>query len=1080
MTEHISAYLKEINQLYQTGLTTEHSFRPALQRLLTSCTGCKVVNEPSHIACGAPDLILLSKELPIAYIEAKDLEDGDLDGRHKNKEQFDRYKASLDTIIFTDYLDFHLYEHGEWQLSARLAEIQGNKIRLSDSERFISLMEHLKSAKPQRITSASKLAQIMAGKARLLRDIIEQALIQDGAVGDRDSYAQTELTSYMNAFRQVLIHDITPKTFADIYAQTIAYGMFAARLHDESPENFTRAEAANLIPKTNPFLRKVFQQIAGYDLDERIAWIVDDLVNAFAATEMEKIMQGFGKNTQQTDPILHFYEDFLYQYDPAAKKQCGVYYTPQPVVEFIVRAVDDLLRSEFNLPMGLADTTKVEVLQEREQDNKHRQDKVLRHRVQVLDPATGTGTFLVETVRQIKRDLGDQIGAWNSYVPEHLLPRLHGFELMMAPYTIAHLKLDLEINIPAQDRLRVFLTNSLEEANPDANTLFGHYLAEEANIASKIKKESPVMIVMGNPPYSGVSQNNGEWITNLMADYKKEPGGVLPLKERKIWLNDDYCKFIRLGQYYVDRNKEGILAYICNNGFLDNPTFRGMRWNLLNSFDRIYIINLHGNSKKNEVSPNGEKDENVFDIMVGTSINIFIKTGKKKKGELAEVYYTDLYGQRNSKYEYLSNNPLLSINLKKLNYSEPFFFFVPTDDEGRSKYEEGFRIDELMPSQTMGFVTANDKLNISFTAEEQRRKIHDLLEMPEQEWRKKYDREKDARDWTYLTAQNDARSFKNEVQKVAYRPFDVRFTYYTGNSRGLYSSPQAGIMYHLKEPNLGFACIRINGRPEDTYFVVDNIMDKTILSSKDNANVFPLYLYPEEGSFDTERKPNLDETIWKQINAACGKETTPEDIFDYIYGVLHSPHYREKYKEFLKVDFPRIPYPKNADEFEHFRDCGHQLRELHLMHNVPASEVKFPEDGSMLVEKIGYILSIAPECHSGRVYINDTQFFANVSEEAWNMYIGGYQPAQKWLKDRKGRKLEFDDIEHYRKIIAVLMETARIMKQIDDPNAQVEELKHKVQDLEHQLQAVQSASEVKIVGSNVTFIDNSTNYNIKK
>ena len=607
-------------------------------------------------------MTILRQNLAVAYVEAKDLEDGDLDGRKKNKEQFDRYKASLDTIIFTDYLDFHLYEHGEWVQSVRLAEIQGNKIRLSEPDRFIGLMEHIRDAQVQRITSASKLAQIMAGKARLLRDIIEKALIQDG-----DN--KTELTSYMDAFRQVLIHDITPKTFADIYAQTIAYGMFAARLHDNTPDDFTRAEAANLIPKSNPFLRKIFQQIAGYDLDERIAWIVDDLVSAFAATDMEKIMQGFGKSTQQTDPMLHFYEDFLFQYDPAAKKQCGVYYTPQPVVEFIVRAVDDILRSEFNLPMGLADTSKVEVEHEIEQDLKHRKEKVLKHRVQVLDPATGTGTFLAETVRQIKRDLGGQLGAWDSYVPEHLLPRLHGFELMMAPYTIAHLKLDMEIGIPSQQRLRVYLTNSLEEANPDANTLFGLYLAEEANAASNIKKEAPVMIVMGNPPYSGESQNKGEWIMKLMEDYKKEPGGIQPLQEKNSkWINDDYCKFIRLGQYYVDRNNEGVLAYICNNGFLDNPTFRGMRWHLLQSFDKIYIINLHGNSKKKETAPDGSKDENVFDIMVGTSINIFIKTGQKKKGELAEVYYTDLLGLRKSKYECLSINDLTSFPFRRCLY----------------------------------------------------------------------------------------------------------------------------------------------------------------------------------------------------------------------------------------------------------------------------------------------------------------------------------------------------------------------------------------------------------------------------
>ena len=997
MNEFISTYIKEINQLYQTGLTTEHSFRPALQRLLRDCTGCTVINEQSHIDCGAPDLTLLSKQLPIAYIEAKDLEDGDLDGRKKNKEQFDRYKASLDTIIFTDYLDFHLYEHGEWQQSVRLAEIQGNKIRLSDADRFVSLMEHIKNARPQRITSASKLAQLMAGKARLLRDIIEQALIQDGDT-------PTELRGYMQAFQQVLIHDITPKTFADIYAQTIAYGMFAARLHDESPDDFSRAEAANLIPKTNPFLRKIFQQIAGFDLDERIAWIVDDLVSAFAATDMEKIMQGFGKSTQQTDPMLHFYEDFLFQYDPAAKKQCGVYYTPQPVVEFIVRAVDDILRTEFQLPMGLADTSKVEIEQEIEQDLKHRKEKKLVHRVQVLDPATGTGTFLAETVRQIKRDLGGQMGAWPSYVPEHLLPRLHGFELMMAPYTIAHLKLDMEIGIPAQQRLKVFLTNSLEEADKEAGTLFGNYLAQEANEASHIKQSAPVMIVMGNPPYSGESQNKSEWIMKLMEDYKKEPGGVSPLKERNPkWINDDYCKFIRLGQYYVDRNKEGVLAYICNNGFLDNPTFRGMRWNLLCSFDKIYIINLHGNSKKKETTPEGGKDENVFDIMVGTSINIFVKTGKKKKGELADVYYADQYGLRENKYEYLSTNNYSSVTFQKIEYKEPYYFLIPKNTEGEDEYNNGFKIDELCKIVSAGVVTANDKLLINTNKDDLYTNIESKYEHVE----------------TSL------------VQKISYRPFDEQFVYYDPSKL---ERPREKVMKHFgNNENLGI-CLCKQYKVGNNYqhvLITDGIIESGFVSNKtaEITSVFPLYLYPEEGSIDTSRRPNLDEKIWAQINTAIGKEATPEDIFDYIYGVLHSPVYRAKYKEFLKVDFPRIPYPKDQTEFDHFRSFGYQLRELHLMHNVPDSPVSFPNAGSMQVDYLRWEWN-KDDGYSGNIWINETQCFEGVPTEAWEFYIGGYQPAQKWLKDRKGRTLSFDDIEHYRKIISVLIETKAIMDKI--------------------------------------------------
>ena len=1018
MNEFISAYIKEINQLYQTGLTTEHSFRPALQRLLHDCTGCTVINEQSHIDCGAPDLTLLSKQLPIAYIEAKDLEDGDLDGRKKNKEQFDRYKASLDTIIFTDYLDFHLYEHGEWQQSVRLAEIQGNKIRLSDSDRLVSLMEHIKNARPQRITSASKLAQLMAGKARLLRDIIEQALIQDGDT-------PTELRGYMQAFQQVLIHDITPKTFADIYAQTIAYGMFAARLHDESPDDFSRAEAANLIPKTNPFLRKIFQQIAGFDLDERIAWIVDDLVSAFAATDMEKIMQGFGKSTQQTDPMLHFYEDFLFQYDPAAKKQCGVYYTPQPVVEFIVRAVDDILRTEFQLPMGLADTSKVEIEQEIEQDLKHRKEKKLVHRVQVLDPATGTGTFLAETVRQIKRDLGGQMGAWPSYVPEHLLPRLHGFELMMAPYTIAHLKLDMEIGIPAQQRLKVFLTNSLEEADKEAGTLFGNYLAQEANEASHIKQSAPVMIVMGNPPYSVSSNNKGEWINKLLDDYKKN------LNERNIQpLSDDYIKFIRLAQYYVERNGEGVLAYICNNSFIDGLIHRQMRSELMRVFDKIYILDLHGNTRKKETAPDGSKDENVFDIMQGVSINIFVKKSGKSNVP-AEVRHFDLYGLREYKYDYLRTHDIASVEWSTLNPQEPQLFLVPKDFGVQKEYEKGFRIDAIMPIFVTGIKTQKDDASVFISLEEKQRMKEDFLNLSVDQIKAKYCFS-DGRDWQVSSAKEDLENHPIISEKILYRPFDIRHTLYTGKIKGIQGYPRYEKMRHLLCENLGLLITKINRQVSLGYvFVSNTIHDLHILdSAADSMVVCPLYLYPEPGSIETSRRPNLDEKIWAQINTFIGKEASPEDIFDYIYGVLHSPAYRAKYKEFLKVDFPRIPYPKNADEFEHFRSFGYQLRELHLMHNVPDSPVSFPNAGTMQVDYLRWEWN-KDDGYSGNIWINETQCFEGVPTEAWNFYIGGYQPAQKWLKDRKGRVLSFDDIEHYRKIISVLVETSRIMKEID-------------------------------------------------
>ncbi len=1014
----IAAYIKELDRLYLTGLTTEHSFRPALQKLLENLCQCTVVNEQSHIDCGAPDLTLLRNNLPIAFVEAKNLEDGDLDGRRKNKEQFDRYKASLDTVIFTDYLDFKLYQHGEWVMSVHLAEIQGKHICLCDEARLLEMANIIRQQTPQHITSAGKLAQLMAAKARLLRDIIETAIRNDQQQ-NKTPY-ESELLGYMQSFQDVLLHDITPKTFADIYAQTIAYGMFAARLHDTTPENFTRMEAANLIPKTNPFLRKVFHEIAGYDLDERIAWIVDDLVAVFAATDVEKIMQGFGKNTQMTDPLMHFYEDFLYQYDPAAKKACGVYYTPQPVVNYIVRAVDDILRTDFGLPMGLADTSKVTVEQERRQDSRHRIDHVQKHRVQVLDPAVGTGTFLAEVVRQIKRNLAGQMGGWNAYVPEHLLPRLYGFELMMAPYTIAHLKLDMEIGVSAQERLKVFLTNSLEEYNPNAGTLFGNALSQEANAASAIKKEAPIMVMLGNPPYSVSSNNKGEWISHLLEDYKKN------LNEKKINLDDDYIKFIRLGQYYVERNNEGILAYISNNSFIDGVTHRQMRYELMRCFDKIYIIDLHGNARKKETAPDGGKDENVFDIMQGVSINIFVKTGNHDK-QLAEVYHYDLYGLRNSKYEFLSANSLSSVLWTKLEPKEPQYFFVPKDFGLEEQYKKGFGVNELLRECGSGLQTKRDVVNVFYTQKEADIVRDDFINLSVNEIKEKYNIE-DGGGWSIEAAKSDLQHNPIIENRLYYKPFDERYTNYTGTSIGIYGRPRYEKSIHLIKGSFAIGLSRQYTNNVDFSFVLVTdkpFTDRFFATTNGTPYFFPLYLYPEDGSMDTERRPNLNTRIWAEISRCAGRDTTPEEVFDYIYGVLHSPRYREQYKEFLKVDFPRIPYPESGEQFAHFVSFGHQLRELHLMHTLPDMPdiATFPIEGNCVVEQ--------PRYADNRVYINTTQYFDNVPDTAWQFYIGGYQPAQKWLKDRKTRTLSFDDLAHYTRIIRILLETDRLMREID-------------------------------------------------
>ena len=985
---HIQQYLSDLNVQFCTHQATEHSYRPALKDLLQHLLpGMVVTNEPARFECGAPDYIITRQrsQLPVFFVEAKDLDDNDLDGRSKsrNKEQFDRYKQALDHILFTDYLDFHLYEHGEFVESVRIADIKGDHIVAipEAEEKFVGLIQYLASASCQRITSASRLAKIMAGKARLLDHIIELAMTDTS-----ESYANNNLHGQYSAFKDVLIQELKPEEFADIYAQTIVYGMFAARLHDETPEDFSREEAARLIPKTNPFLRQVFNSIAGNDLDDRIAWVVDDLVTVFQSTNIKKIMDSYVRNKRHHDPMIHFYEDFLSEYNPKLRKSKGVWYTPQPVVGFIVRAVDEILQKDFGLPEGLADYSMTERRVAVEQSSDKRTTDGMKHtkqrfhRVQILDPATGTGTFLAEVVNQIYDRYRDQQGIWQQYVEQHLLPRLHGFEILMASYAVAHLKLDMLLGETgyqhlSDKRLQIYLTNSLEESNNEQRTLFAQWLSREASEANLIKRDYPVMVMIGNPPYSVSSKNNGKWITSLIADYKKN------LNERNIQpLSDDYIKFIRLGQEYVEKNGEGILAFICNNSFVDGIIHRQMRKELMRVFDKIYILNLHGNSRKEEIAPNGDKDENVFDIMQGVSINIFCKLPINSSSD-SKIYHYDLFGSRESKYKFLDGHTLSEVEWTKLNPQKPKLFFVPKDFALQKEYEKFFPIDELMSIKTIGVATYDDKNLVSYEQ--------------------------------FNTPFN---------QPYFYRPFDMRWINYDLQK---VSRHRYDVMRHfVGKENLGLISIRNNRDNFDTYFVTNGLTDKTVISPKDNASVYPLYLYKDtlEGE---ERIPNFNPEILQQIEQTLGEQVDPQELFDYIYAILYSPRYRERYKEFLKIDFPRIPYPIDATRYHQLAEKGATLRKLHLMQDLPANTgITFPVPGSMLVD--------TPHWENNRVYINSDQYFDGVPESAWIFYIGGYQPAQKWLKDRKSRTLTLEEVKHYYKIIYILHQTEYEMTEIDN------------------------------------------------
>jgi predicted helicase len=1043
----ILEYVDALDRQFKTGISTEHSYRPLLQGLLDELLpGVEVTNEPQRIECGAPDYILTRKAVPVGYIEAKDI-GKPLDGR-QFREQFERYRSSLRNLIITDYLEFRLFRDGEQASTLVLAEIRNGKIvaRPEHIEAFAELIREFGRYEGQTIKSASKLSKMMAAKARLLASIIDNALAADDrAPHDRVAEANTTLRDQLSAFRQVLIHDITPRQFADIYAQTIAYGMFAARLHDPTLEDFNRKEAAELIPKSNPFLRKLFQGIAGYDLDDRIAWVVDSLADLFKATDVKALLRDFGKATQQHDPIIHFYETFLAEYDPALRKSRGVWYTPEPVVNFIVRAVDEILKTEFGLRNGLADTSKTTVEIPKPTHDKrfkagYDKEKIEVHKVQILDPAAGTGTFLAEIVKHVHKGFEGQEGIWSDYVENHLIPRLNGFEILMASYAMAHLKLDMLLSEtgykPTRDkRLRVFLTNSLEEYHPDTGTLFTRWLSEEASEANYIKRDTPVMVVLGNPPYAVSSSNKNDWILNLIADYKKG------LNERKINLDDDYIKFIRYGQYFIDKNGSGALAYISNNSFIDGITHREMRKSLVSSFDKIYVIDLHGNSSKKEKHPDGSPDENVFDIQQGVSINIFVKT----KGIKKSIKHFDLYGKRKFKYLFLNENSLDTINWNNIKADSKNCFFTNKDLSTDKTYLEYISLSELFQISNSGIQTKCDNISVSENVSELKKTVS-LFQNESIENLKKIFKRSESSGWKYQNAKDDLISNSTLVYaKYNYRPFDFRNIVYTGRSSGFIGRSRSIVMKHfIKKSNFGLCLMRqfFQDAPYSHVYVTNSLIDeRTMYSNRGGTYLFPLYLYHDNAEQQTivqyeERIPNLNTKIVKEISEKLGlsfrpeKDETPStfapiDLLDYIYAVLHSPSYRQKYQEFLKIDFPRIPYPTDQEAFWKLVNLGGELRQLHLLESplLDRAGTTYPVAGSNLVDKVHY--------ENSKVYINATQYFDGVPQSAWEFYIGGYQPAQKWLKDRKSRTLTYDDVKHYQRIIVALTETERIMGEIN-------------------------------------------------
>ena len=897
--------------------------------------------------------------------------------------------------------------------------------------------EQWKSAFPLKhrevITTSQRLATEMAQLARRIREqikLVYQYETRDGP-----------LHSLYENFQSVLIHDLTIADFADMYAQTVAYGLFSARCTQEG--EFSVKDVPAMIPNTNPFLKKLFEECTRIgessrdtiDLEELG---VSELVEMLEASNIEAVLQDFGKQKKGKDPVVHFYELFLKEYDPEKKVKRGVFYTPDPVVSFIVRSVDYLLRTEFDCPDGLADVSTDDA------------DQV--HKVQILDPATGTGTFLKYVIAEIKKTFDEKhkglSGAelrdkWNEYVPKHLLPRVFGFELMMAPYAVAHLKLGLELketgyDFQSEERLGIYLTNTLEGTHKGAGRLDAYYnwLAEEVSKANTVKTK-PILVIIGNPPYSGISENMGDWIKELIEDYKYVDGEHFG--ERKHWLQDDYVKFIRFGQWKIDRTGEGVLGFITNHSYLDNPTFRGMRQSLMNSFNEIYLLDLHGNSLKEKGCPDGSKDGNVFDIRQGVAIGLFVK--KREQNGVARVYYAESWGLREAKYKWLLRSDITTTGWGELKPNSPFYFFVPREETGREEYEKYWKVTDVFPIKRTGIITARDKFVIDFDMQALKRRMEMFRDLSlSDEFIGQSFNLKENYMWRVKKARGDlskVQNWEDNFTKILYRPFDIRDIYF--HDSVVWRTRKEVMQHMMAGENLGLiTCRQIASGIWQHSLVCDDIVDDSLVSNKtrERGYLFPLYLYSNSrkkkllnSKNSTTKTLNLNQNLIESLTDSYSTKPTPEEIFYYIYAVLYSNTYRTKYAEFLKIDFPRLPFTSDYDLFKILSRLGSELTSLHLMELPKLDDLitEFRGGGDNVVAAIG-----KNSYKDGKLKINKTQYFEGIPEEVYDFHIGGYQVCQKWLKDRKGRALSEEDILHYQKIVVALNETIRIMKEIDE------------------------------------------------
>ena len=985
---------------------------------------------------GTPDFLILRRGGILGYVEVKGV--GTDLRKLANSEQITRYRNLSQNILLTDYVSWLWLGDGDDVKSSTVlctpAQFDDRKFRPSTAalDEVAQQLEGFFSVAPRGVGRASELAKALAVRCKPLSRMLTNKLQRQPEV---------RLFGLYKSFREQISERLQLEEFADAYAQTLGYGLLLARLQANKRKGsraklLTLDNAKEFIPDSFGLLQELMDFLPDLEHEKygSMRWIVEEILSIVNHMDVVGVHEDLAfRNRKEAyrglreldkeewelfsrDPFVYFYEDFLTSYDENLRRQRGVYYTPPPVVRFIVRSTDSLLRKKVGIHDGLANSK----------------------RVKVLDFATGTGAFLLEIFRQIFESVGGEDNPKAELIlHEHIIKNIYGFEYLLVPYVIAHLKLayfleDMGHELRKKERLGVYMTNTLEKMKPQINWLLPA-MTMEGKEAHKVKKKE-LLVITGNPPYAGHSMNTSSEIRESIKVYKSIDGK--PLDERNLkWLQDDYVKFLRFAQMKMDQVDEGIVAVITNHAWMDNPTFRGMRYSLMQSFQQIYVLDLHGNARRKEQTPEGGIDQNVFDIQQGVAISFFIKKDGLERG----IFHADLWGERLDKYNWLARKNFESVEWKQLEPVKPFYLFIPQDREMWEKYEKGLQIKNIFIQNSIGIVTARDDLNIHMNKKELMETLRDFSSLDVEKARQKYKLGKDVRDWKVSWAQQDVKDSDCDEEKahpILYRPFDRRWTYYTGKSRGLMCYPRHGVMRHMlkdrSQGNIALGCVR-QAKGDDSgiwqhCMVTDTIAEISFISSQ-VSYLFPAYIYaPEEGEKvnknilnlfperdpfqNAERIENLSPNFRKWLDERYASPSiSVEDIIGYIYAVLNAPSYQRRFTEFLKIDFPRIPFPEKRKHLEDLSIWGNKLIHAHLLREFPKHKNLLQGRGSKIIGKPKHDPS------ENKLFISEDLFFTCVTTEIWQFQIGGYKILEKYLRERRGRTLSLEETQTLERII---------------------------------------------------------------